>query len=61
MAKVQKDQQYYDQIKEKFAVERDLRLGYRPQGTDQYTSDFRVLDKNMESIPMRVVQMLAKR
>ena len=40
MAKVQKNQQYYDQIKEKFAVERDLRLGYRPQGTDQYTSDF---------------------
>ena len=34
MAKVQKDQQYYDQIKEKFAVERDLRLGYRLQGTE---------------------------
>ena len=40
MAKVQKDQEYYDRIKEKFASERDLRLGYRPQGTDQYTSDF---------------------
>ena len=40
MAKVQKDQEYYDRIKERFASERDLRLGYRPQGTDQYTSDF---------------------
>ena len=40
MANAQKDQQYYDQIKEKFASERDLRLRYRPQGTDQYTSDF---------------------
>ena len=32
-------QEYYDQIKEKFAEERDLRLGYRPPGTDSYTSD----------------------
>ena len=27
-------------MNEKFASERDLRLGYRPQGTEQYTSDF---------------------
>ncbi|MBM45824.1 MAG: monooxygenase, partial [Acidimicrobiaceae bacterium] len=32
-------QEYYDQIKEKFAEERDLRLDYRPPGTDSYTSD----------------------
>ena len=34
-----KPQEYYDQIKERFAEERDLRLGYRPQGTQQFTSD----------------------
>ena len=33
-------QDYYEHIKEKFASERDLRLGYRPPGTDHYTSDF---------------------
>jgi cation diffusion facilitator CzcD-associated flavoprotein CzcO len=32
-------QEYYDRIKQKFADERDLRLGYRPEGTQQYTSD----------------------
>ncbi|MDP7303036.1 MAG: NAD(P)/FAD-dependent oxidoreductase, partial [Pirellulaceae bacterium] len=32
-------QEYYDNIKEKFADERDLRLGYRPPGTDSYTSE----------------------
>ena len=35
-----KDQDYYEEIKEKFASERDLRLAFRPEGTDQYTSDF---------------------
>ena len=29
-------QEYYDAIKAKFAEERDLRLGYRPPGTDMY-------------------------
>ncbi len=29
-------QEYYDAIKAKFAEERDLRLGYRPPGTEQY-------------------------
>ena len=33
-------QSYYDDIKTRFAEARDLRLGYRPQGTSQYTSDF---------------------
>ena len=32
-------QEYYEQVKEKFASERDLRLDYRPPGTDSYTSD----------------------
>ena len=32
-------QAYYEAIKQKFAEERDLRLGYRPEGTEQYTSD----------------------
>lgn len=29
-------QSYYDEIKAKFAEERDLRLGYRPPGTEMY-------------------------
>ena len=32
-------QDYYESIKERFAEERDLRLGYRPEGTAQFTSD----------------------
>jgi cation diffusion facilitator CzcD-associated flavoprotein CzcO len=32
-------QDYYDRIKAKFAEERDMRLGYRPEGTAQYISD----------------------
>ena len=39
----QKDRQpqdYYDRIKQRFAKERDTRLDYRPDGTDQFTSDF---------------------
>jgi len=32
-------QEYYDEIKRKFAEARDLRLSYRPEGTQQYTSD----------------------
>ncbi|MFL5283310.1 MAG: hypothetical protein ACJ8AW_20535, partial [Rhodopila sp.] len=34
-----KPQEFYDRIKQKFAEERDLRLGYRPEGQAQYTSD----------------------
>lgn len=40
MPRERKPQSYYDAIKAKFAEERDLRLGYRPEGTAQYTSDF---------------------
>jgi cation diffusion facilitator CzcD-associated flavoprotein CzcO len=32
-------QEYYDEIKARFAAERDLRLAYRPPGTQLYTSD----------------------
>ena len=32
-------QEFYDNVKRKFAEERDLRLSYRPEGTAQYTSD----------------------
>ena len=39
MPKEQKAQSYYDDIKQKFADERDLRLNYRPEGTEQFTSD----------------------
>ncbi len=39
LSKPKKPQSYYDAIKQKFAQERDLRLHYRPEGTQQYTSD----------------------
>ena len=32
-------QDYYDDIKQKFAKERDLRINYRPEGTEQYISE----------------------
>ena len=32
-------QEYYDEIKDKFADERDVRLGHRPPGTEIYTSE----------------------
>ncbi|HEY0183478.1 MAG TPA: NAD(P)/FAD-dependent oxidoreductase [Rhodopila sp.] len=35
----EKPQDYYDDIKQKFAEARDLRLSYRPDGRAQYTSD----------------------
>ena len=34
-----KPQSYYDDIKKKFAEERDLRLNYRPEGKAQYITD----------------------
>ena len=39
MARPKRPQQYYDDIKNKFREQRDLRLGYRPPGTNQYTSE----------------------
>ncbi len=38
-SKSTKPQAYYESIKQKFVEERDLRLGYRPEGTAQYNSD----------------------
>src|ERR1700691_3892967 len=38
-AKPTRPQEFYDNIKRKFAEERDLRLNYRPEGTAQYTSE----------------------
>ena len=32
-------QEYYDRIKDRFAEERDVRLGYRPEGRAQFTTD----------------------
>src|SRR5918995_5845008 len=32
-------QEYYDEIKARYAAERELRLAYRPPGTTLYTSD----------------------
>ncbi len=34
-----KPQEYYDDIKKKFAEERDVRLGYRPEGKAQFITD----------------------
>ncbi|HEY8122085.1 MAG TPA: NAD(P)/FAD-dependent oxidoreductase [Myxococcota bacterium] len=34
-----KDAAYYEAIKRRFAEERDLRLAYRPEGTQQFTSE----------------------
>lgn len=39
MPRERKPQAYYDDIKRKFAEERDLRLGFRPEGTQQFTSE----------------------
>src|SRR5580692_10933306 len=35
----EKPQEFYDEVKQKFAEARDLRLGYRPDGRAQYTSE----------------------
>ena len=35
----EKPQEFYDEIKHKFAEARDVRLSYRPDGRAQYTSD----------------------
>jgi cyclohexanone monooxygenase len=40
MSKQEKPQSYYEEIKRKFGEERDLRLSQRPQGRNQFTSDF---------------------
>jgi cation diffusion facilitator CzcD-associated flavoprotein CzcO len=37
--RVERPQEYYDDIKERFAAERDLRLSYRPEGTAQFITE----------------------
>lgn len=39
MSRHEKPQSFYDDVKRKFAEERDARLAYRPEGTAQFTSD----------------------
>jgi cation diffusion facilitator CzcD-associated flavoprotein CzcO len=39
MSRPQHPDSYYEEIKRRFAEERDLRLSYRPEGTAQFTSD----------------------
>ena len=40
MPRPERPQSYYDEIKQKFREERNLRLDFRPPGTQQYTSEF---------------------
>ena len=40
MARPERPQSYYDEIKEKFSEQREVRLKYRPPGTEQFTSEF---------------------
>ena len=35
----ERDETFYDRVRERFAEERDLRLSYRPEGRDQYITD----------------------
>src|SRR5580692_6832652 len=44
-----KPQSYYDEIKQRFAEERDLRLNYRPEGRSQYTTD---LTSGIAKVPL---------
>src|SRR5262249_47144018 len=52
--KSRRPQEYYNDIKKKFADERDLRLAYRPEGTGQYTSDLNGLLGKYEIDPFAV-------
>ena len=51
MARPQRPQEYYDQIKDKFREERNLRLGYRPQEQIS-TLELVVILRNTLLIPM---------
>ena len=52
-------QEYYDEIKDKFREARDVRLNYRPPGTEQFTSDLTgdlakyAIDPYAKEIPAR--------
>ena len=51
--KPQKPQEYYESIKQKFAEERDLRVKYRPEGTQQYTSELERPAGQVRDRPLR--------
>ena len=59
MPRPKQPQSYYDDIKDKFQEERNLRLLYRPPGTDQSTSEFSgdlakyAVDPYAEEVPSR--------
>ena len=49
--KEERPQAYYDEIKRRFAEERDLRVAYRPEGTAQYITEVSGLLKEFETDP----------
>ena len=51
ISRQQRDQGYYEDIKARFAEERDLRLEYRPEGTGQYITDLSGELERYESDP----------
>lgn len=59
--KARKPQEYYERIKEKFADERDIRLAFRPEGTDQFTTELTgdlakyAIDPNAEELKPREI------
>jgi len=59
MAREKKAQSYYDDIKSKFAQERDIRLAYRPEGTGQFISELEgelgkyAVDPHADEVPSR--------
>ena len=44
-------QEYYEEIKHRFAEERDLRLAYRPEGTAQFTFFFLMIRPRPAATP----------
>ena len=49
----ERSQEYYDEIKRRFAEERDLRLSYRPEGTAQFTSELDGRLRSLRGRPLR--------
>jgi cation diffusion facilitator CzcD-associated flavoprotein CzcO len=58
-SKARQPQEYYDRIKDKFAEERDIRLAFRPEGIQQFTTDLTgdlakyAIDPNAEEFTSR--------
>ena len=57
MARPSHPQEYYDEIKQRFAEERDLRLSYRPEGTSQYVTELEGELQKYESDPYATHQI----